>query len=85
MRSRFLSPFGIAFGARSFRPTSRSASSIARNVGTGIGPQVLVDIGAAELQDDRTGGISSLEALDGVGAAPGMDRNHQIGRPAVVA
>ena len=29
-------------------------------------------------------GISRLEALDRGGAAPGMDRDHQVGRPAVI-
>ena len=52
---------------------------------TGVGVDELIDVGAAELQDDRSRRKFRLETLDRSGAAPGMNGHHRVGRLSVIA
>jgi hypothetical protein len=46
--------------------------------------EIVIDVGAAQLQDDRPSGVLRLEALDRICAAPRMDGHHRVGRFAVI-
>ena len=51
----------------------------------GVGIDVLIDVGAAQLQDDRSCREFRLETLDRSGAAPGMNGHHRVGRLSIIA
>ena len=51
----------------------------------GVGIDVLIDVGAAQLQDDRSCREFRLETLDRSGAAPGMNGHHHVGRLSIIA
>jgi hypothetical protein len=49
-----------------------------------IDVDIVIDVGAAQLQDHRTRGVGGLESLDGRRTPPGVHGHHQVGRPAVI-
>jgi hypothetical protein len=49
-----------------------------------VGIDVVIDVGAAQLQDDWPIGVLRFEALDRIGASPRMHRHHRVGRLAVI-
>ena len=48
-----------------------------------VGVDELIDVGPAELQDDRSRRKFRLETLDRSGAAPSMNGHHRVGRLSV--
>jgi hypothetical protein len=52
--------------------------------GRGIASDVLVDVRAAQGDDERPVRIKGAKPADALGATPGVQRNHQIGWRSVV-